>query len=163
MWREAVRLQGAFFAIDSGLVAGNLQRVQAALRRARVGPHHFAGSTGYGHGDLGRAALDEASPHSSQSLHRQMCAAKGQSVAVPSSRARRALDHLSFYAVPRGAAMLSRSRTLRGACTWLTVIAPFLCRIEWLKLLSVQASAPPGWFGDLPRCIAWRWAAGNVW
>ena len=30
-------------------------------RRARIGPHHFSGSTGYGHGDLGRAALDEAS------------------------------------------------------------------------------------------------------
>ena len=58
---EAARLKDAFYAIDSGVVATNLQRVQAALRRARIGPHHFAGSTGYGHGDLGRAALDEAS------------------------------------------------------------------------------------------------------
>jgi cystathionine beta-lyase family protein involved in aluminum resistance len=42
-------------------VAANLARVQAAFRRARVGPHHFAGSTGYGHGDLGREALDNVS------------------------------------------------------------------------------------------------------
>jgi hypothetical protein len=28
-------------------------------RRARIGPHHFLGSTGYGHGDLGREALDQ--------------------------------------------------------------------------------------------------------
>ena len=32
---------------------------QAAFRNAQIGPHHFAGSTGYGHGDLGRAALDK--------------------------------------------------------------------------------------------------------
>eukprot|EP00882_Tetradesmus_deserticola_P032934 GHRQ01037579.1.p1 GENE.GHRQ01037579.1~~GHRQ01037579.1.p1 ORF type:complete len:146 (+),score=22.22 GHRQ01037579.1:276-713(+) len=31
----------------------------AAGRRARIGPHHFLGSTGYGHGDLGREALDQ--------------------------------------------------------------------------------------------------------
>ncbi len=39
-------------------MASNLRRVQEAFRRARVGPHHFQGSTGYGHGDLGREALD---------------------------------------------------------------------------------------------------------
>jgi cystathionine beta-lyase family protein involved in aluminum resistance len=39
--------------------AGNLQRVQAAMAEERVGPHHFAWSTGYGHGDLGRAAYDQ--------------------------------------------------------------------------------------------------------
>lgn len=33
--------------------------IQAAFRNAQIGPHHFAGSTGYGHGDLGRAALDK--------------------------------------------------------------------------------------------------------
>lgn len=53
---EAVRPQ--FAAIDS-LVHSNIARVQTAFRAARVGPHHFAGSTGYGHGDLGRDALDE--------------------------------------------------------------------------------------------------------
>ncbi len=41
------------------LVAHNLRRVQNAMRNARLGPYHFAGSTGYGHGDLGRSALDE--------------------------------------------------------------------------------------------------------
>jgi cystathionine beta-lyase family protein involved in aluminum resistance len=39
-------------------VHANLARCQRAFRAARVGPHHFAGSTGYGHGDLGREALD---------------------------------------------------------------------------------------------------------
>lgn len=28
------------------------------MQRHRVGPHHFSGSTGYGHGDLGREAFD---------------------------------------------------------------------------------------------------------
>jgi cystathionine beta-lyase family protein involved in aluminum resistance len=40
-------------------VGRNLRRVQAAMRAARLGPHHFAGSSGYGHGDLGRAAIDQ--------------------------------------------------------------------------------------------------------
>lgn len=54
----AAALRDTFAEIDT-LIAHNLQRVQRAFRAARVGPHHFAGSTGYGHGDLGRAALDE--------------------------------------------------------------------------------------------------------
>ncbi|KAK9830077.1 hypothetical protein WJX72_009629 [[Myrmecia] bisecta] len=58
VWQAAHELQPEFGRIDR-LVAHNLRRVQAAFRRGRIGPHHFAGSTGYGHGDLGRAALDE--------------------------------------------------------------------------------------------------------
>eukprot|EP00884_Botryococcus_braunii_P008709 jgi/Botrbrau1/1783/Bobra.0217s0038.1 len=58
VWNAAESLQPVFAEIDR-LVAHNLVRVQRAFRSARVGPHHFAGSTGYGHGDLGRAALDE--------------------------------------------------------------------------------------------------------
>ena len=54
----AAELQPVFASIDA-LVGHNLRRVQAALRRGRVGPHHFGGSTGYGHGDLGRATLDQ--------------------------------------------------------------------------------------------------------
>lgn len=54
----AAALRDTFADIDA-LVAHNLRRVQRAFRAARVGPHYFAGSTGYGHGDLGRAALDE--------------------------------------------------------------------------------------------------------
>jgi hypothetical protein len=30
-----------------------------ARAQPHAGPHHFQGSTGYGHGDLGREALDE--------------------------------------------------------------------------------------------------------
>ncbi|MFN6132345.1 MAG: methionine gamma-lyase family protein, partial [Synechococcaceae cyanobacterium] len=35
-----------------------LERVLAALAAERVGPQHFASVSGYGHGDLGREALD---------------------------------------------------------------------------------------------------------
>ena len=57
IWEGATKLQPSFAAIDR-LVATNLKRVQQAFATAQVGPHHFAGSTGYGHGDLGRDALD---------------------------------------------------------------------------------------------------------
>ncbi len=46
-----------FSAIDT-TVKQNLQRVLAAFRHHRVGVHHFASMTGYGHGDLGREVLD---------------------------------------------------------------------------------------------------------
>ncbi|HIK27451.1 MAG: methionine gamma-lyase family protein [Oscillatoriaceae bacterium SKW80] len=46
-----------FYGIDA-LVKQNLQRVLQAFRNHRVGVHHFAGVTGYGHNDLGRETLD---------------------------------------------------------------------------------------------------------
>lgn len=58
VWNAAAKLQPTFAAIDK-LVASNIRRVQAAFAAAQIGPHHFAGSTGYGHGDIGRAAIDE--------------------------------------------------------------------------------------------------------
>lgn len=58
VWDAASELASDFWDIDL-MVAQNLRRVQNAMRNARLGPHHFAGSTGYGHGDLGRSALDE--------------------------------------------------------------------------------------------------------
>lgn len=39
-------------------VAEHVRRVQRAFARQRVGPEHLQGSTGYGHGDLSREALD---------------------------------------------------------------------------------------------------------
>jgi cystathionine beta-lyase family protein involved in aluminum resistance len=51
------RCQAAFARIDQR-TAQKMQRVQQALSAEGIGPHHFAGSTGYGHGDLGRAAFD---------------------------------------------------------------------------------------------------------
>jgi len=57
IWRCAAELTPAFAAIDRR-IAANLRRVQEAFKRQRVGPHHFQGSTGYGHGDMGREALD---------------------------------------------------------------------------------------------------------
>lgn len=56
--REAEEaLSPIFYAIDT-TVKQNLQRVLESFRRYRVGVHHFAGVTGYGHGDLGRETLD---------------------------------------------------------------------------------------------------------
>ncbi|KAK9862936.1 hypothetical protein WJX84_008921, partial [Apatococcus fuscideae] len=55
----AAALQSSVFPQIDALVGANIQRVQHAFKKARIGPHHFAGSTGYGHGDLGRAAFDE--------------------------------------------------------------------------------------------------------
>ncbi len=46
-----------FYRIDAR-VKQNLQRVLQAFRNHRVGVHHFAGVTGYGHDDLGRETLD---------------------------------------------------------------------------------------------------------
>ncbi|PNH09475.1 hypothetical protein TSOC_003919, partial [Tetrabaena socialis] len=57
IWRVAQDLAPVFAAADR-LIASNSRKVQAAFRRHRIGPHHFQGSTGYGHGDLGREALD---------------------------------------------------------------------------------------------------------
>lgn len=36
----------------------NTEKVLNAFQKAQIGDHHFAGTTGYGHDDLGRAALD---------------------------------------------------------------------------------------------------------
>ena len=60
VWSCADDLQPAFAQIDRR-VAANLRKVQQAFREERIGPHHFQGSTGYGHGDLGREALDNVS------------------------------------------------------------------------------------------------------
>ncbi|XP_042491910.1 uncharacterized protein YnbB-like isoform X2 [Macadamia integrifolia] len=58
---EAVdSLYSDFKAVDN-LVAHNSVRVLKAYQNARVGSHHFAGSTGYGHDEAGgREALDKA-------------------------------------------------------------------------------------------------------
>ena len=46
-----------FTKIDNQVKA-NLTRVLKAFQQQRVGPHHFAGVSGYGHDDLGRQVLD---------------------------------------------------------------------------------------------------------
>ncbi len=60
--QAASELQASIFPQIDALVGINIRRVQQAFKTARIGPHHFAGSTGYGHGDFGRAALDEVEP-----------------------------------------------------------------------------------------------------
>lgn len=47
-----------FYGIDSA-VKQNLKKVLDSFRRHRVGVHHFAGVSGYGHDDLGRQTLDQ--------------------------------------------------------------------------------------------------------
>ena len=46
-----------FWGIDMQVKA-NLSRVLAAMHKHRVGSHHFASVSGYGHNDLGRDTLD---------------------------------------------------------------------------------------------------------
>ncbi|KAH8494449.1 hypothetical protein H0E87_021009 [Populus deltoides] len=53
-------LHSEFRAVDN-LVACNTSRVLKAFQNARLGSHHFSGSTGYGHDEAGgREALDQA-------------------------------------------------------------------------------------------------------
>lgn len=61
VWQASQDIQPIFAGIDQ-LVGQNIRRVQSAMQRQRIGPHHFSGSTGYGHGDLGREAFDSVSP-----------------------------------------------------------------------------------------------------
>jgi cystathionine gamma-lyase len=59
---KLLEAEQALFPIFSGIdaqVKQNLKRVLAAFRRHRVGAHHFAGVSGYGHDDLGREVLDK--------------------------------------------------------------------------------------------------------
>ncbi|KAK4839078.1 hypothetical protein QYF36_018889 [Acer negundo] len=52
-------LYSEFRAVDN-LVACNTSRILKAFQKARVGSHHFGGSTGYGHDEAGgREALDQ--------------------------------------------------------------------------------------------------------
>lgn len=47
VWEAADEVRPLFANIDR-MVHANLKRVQQAMRRQRIGPHHFAGSTGVG-------------------------------------------------------------------------------------------------------------------
>lgn len=55
---QAKRDLATSFAVVDGRVKKNLARVLAAFRAERIGAHHFAGVSGYGHSDSGREALD---------------------------------------------------------------------------------------------------------
>ena len=56
--RERLDAAGLFREIDAR-TQRTLARILAAFREARVGPHLFGGTDGYGHGDQGRETLDE--------------------------------------------------------------------------------------------------------
>ena len=57
--REAEQALLEIFSGIDATVKQNLQRVLNAFRHHRVGAHHFAGVSGYGHDDLGRETLDK--------------------------------------------------------------------------------------------------------
>jgi cystathionine beta-lyase family protein involved in aluminum resistance len=57
--REAEQALLPIFSGIDATVKQNLQRVLNAFRHHRVGAHHFAGVSGYGHDDLGRETLDK--------------------------------------------------------------------------------------------------------
>ena len=54
----AVDATAPLAARHTAAVKGGLARVLAAFAAERLGPHHFASVSGYGHGDLGRGVLD---------------------------------------------------------------------------------------------------------
>ncbi|EKX32658.1 hypothetical protein GUITHDRAFT_82119 [Guillardia theta CCMP2712] len=56
--QSRLRLEQEFRKIDER-TQQNIKRILDAYREARVGPHLFAGTDGYGHGDIGRDTLDE--------------------------------------------------------------------------------------------------------
>ncbi|MBL1177560.1 aminotransferase class I/II-fold pyridoxal phosphate-dependent enzyme [Pantanalinema sp. GBBB05] len=55
---EAKQALSLIFSGIDAQVKENLRRVLTAFRQHRIGTHHFAGVSGYGHDDLGRQALD---------------------------------------------------------------------------------------------------------
>jgi cystathionine beta-lyase family protein involved in aluminum resistance len=57
--REAEEGLSLIFSGIDAQVKENLRRILTAYRCHRVGSHHFAGVSGYGHGDLGRQVLDQ--------------------------------------------------------------------------------------------------------
>ena len=57
--REAEKALLEIFSGIDAQVKQNLKRVLEAFRQYRVGAHHFAGVSGYGHDDLGRQTLDQ--------------------------------------------------------------------------------------------------------
>ena len=56
--KEAEQALSLIFSGIDSKVKENLKRVLAAFREYRIGPHHFASVSGYGHNDLGREVLD---------------------------------------------------------------------------------------------------------
>ncbi len=54
-----IELSSIFSGIDA-TVKTNLKKVLDAFQNNRVGAHHFAGVSGYGHNDSGREVLDQA-------------------------------------------------------------------------------------------------------
>jgi len=57
--REAQTILSPIFSEIDAKVKQNLAKTLAAFRHHRVGVHHFASVTGYGHDDLGRDTLDQ--------------------------------------------------------------------------------------------------------
>jgi cystathionine beta-lyase family protein involved in aluminum resistance len=57
--QSAENILTPIFSNIDAQVKENLRRVLGVFRHHRVGPHHFASVSGYGHDDLGRQVLDQ--------------------------------------------------------------------------------------------------------
>ncbi len=57
--REAAQVLFPIFSGIDAQVKHQLRNVLTACRDRRLGPHHFAGTSGYGHDDLGRDTFDQ--------------------------------------------------------------------------------------------------------
>lgn len=64
--REAEQLIAAQFKLFEDKAYINGARILHAFQEERVREHHFYGSTGYGYGDMGRAALERVYAHAFQ-------------------------------------------------------------------------------------------------
>jgi len=58
--KEAEEVLFPIFATIDQLVQYNLKKVLSVFQKQRLGVHHFASMSGYGHGDIGRETLDRA-------------------------------------------------------------------------------------------------------
>ena len=56
---EAEKALAPIFSEIDAKVKQNLKKILSAFQHHRVGVHHFASVSGYGHGDLGRGTLDK--------------------------------------------------------------------------------------------------------
>lgn len=189
VWEAAGEVQPLFADIDR-MVHTNLKRVQQAMRRHRIGPHHFAGSTGaagrrsgagdrqaaatlrgtagatpnlgahampchltrprlspaagYGHGDLGRAALDD--------VVAEVMGAEAAAVRVQFVSGTHAISAALFGCLRRaGCGWLAGCRCREGTLR---------ARPAWGRRRRWQLTRPclPGTLAG-PTTSYWRWRA----
>lgn len=127
-------LRPAFEEVDRKTEA-HMRRFLKAFRSKNVGPHHFAGVDGYGHGDLGREALDE--------IYAELFGAEAAMVRIQMFSGTHAIACALFGVLRPGDEMLAVSgaqRGIRGARR--SKAAPLLFHRQLLKRRVLTAPRP---------------------